>query len=72
MLNLSNGTRFETYIIAGERGSGTVALNGPAARLGQVGDQVIVVAYAVCDESEAAGVRPTVIRVDGRNRPLTG
>ena len=72
VLNLSNGSRFETYIITGEPGSGTVALNGPAARLGQVGDRVIVVAYAVCDESEATGVRPTVVQVDGRNRPRTG
>jgi len=72
VLNLGNGSRFETYIIKGEAGSGEIGLNGPAARLGEVGDKVIIVAYAVCDETEAAALRPTVVHVDDENRLLIG
>ncbi|MBK8416909.1 MAG: aspartate 1-decarboxylase [Bacteroidetes bacterium] len=49
VLNIENGERFETYVIKGERGTGTVCLNGPAARKVQVGDTIIVVSYAVMD-----------------------
>ncbi|MCL4694057.1 MAG: aspartate 1-decarboxylase [Candidatus Hydrogenedentes bacterium] len=55
VLNLNTGARFETYIIEGERGSGTVCLNGPAARLGEVGDIIIVLTYALVDAEEAKG-----------------
>ena len=72
VLNVSNGARFETYIIRGEPGGGEIALNGPAARLGQVGDKVIVVSYGVCDGADAVMIEPTIIRVDESNRPLTG
>lgn len=70
VLNLSNGSRLETYVIEAQRGSGEVQLNGPAARLGHTGDQVIVVSYAEYAEEEAAGHAPTVVRVDERNRLL--
>ncbi len=68
VLNVNNGARFETYVILGKPGSGTVCLNGPAARLGVVGDQVIVLAYGQMTEEEAAKHRPTVVLVDERNR----
>ena len=70
VLNLSNGHRLETYVIEGERGSGQIELNGPAARLGAVGDKVIVAAYGVFEEAAAAALQPTIIHVDGRNRPV--
>ena len=72
VLNLSNGHRFETYVIEGEPGGGEIGLNGPAARLGEVGDKVIIVAYAVCDDAEAPGLRPVIVHVDDENRLLTG
>ena len=68
VLNLNNGARFETYIIKGEPGSGEIMLNGPAARLGEVGDKVIIVAYGLLDEAEATMHQTTVIRVDARNK----
>ena len=68
ILNLNNGNRFETYIIEGKAGSGIIELNGPAARLGEVGDRIIIVTYALLDESELAGHQPIVVRVDPRNR----
>jgi aspartate 1-decarboxylase len=59
--NINNGERFETYVIKGERGSGTLCLNGAAARLVQKGDLVIVVSYATMDFEEAKSWKPTVI-----------
>lgn len=67
VLNLNNGERFETYIIKGE-GSGVVCLNGPAARLGEVGDKVIALTYAWVDEEEARRALPVVVHVDEENR----
>ncbi len=61
VLNLSNGERLETYIIKGERGSGTICMNGPAARKNQVGDIVIVISYASMDFEEAKIWKPTLI-----------
>ena len=57
----NNGERFETYVIKGERGSGTLCLNGAAARLVQKGDLVIIVSYATMDFEEAKNWKPTVI-----------
>ncbi len=68
VLNIANGERFETYVIKGERGSGTVCLNGPAARKVQVGDIVIVVSYAVMDFEEAKTFKPSLIFPDANNR----
>ncbi|MFQ6097100.1 MAG: aspartate 1-decarboxylase [Armatimonadota bacterium] len=68
VVNLNNGARLETYVIEGERGSGTVCLNGPAARLGEPGDAVIVIAYCLMSPQEAREHRPIVVRVDANNR----
>lgn len=68
VVNVNNGERFETYIIPGEAGSGVICLNGPAARLGTVGDEVIIIAYAEFEEAEAVGYDPTVVLVDEKNK----
>jgi aspartate 1-decarboxylase len=68
--NMNNGARFETYVIKGERGSGMVALNGAAARLGLVGDKIIVISTAYFSEAEIASHRPKVVKVDENNRPV--
>lgn len=57
----NNGERFETYVIRGERGSGCICLNGAAARKVQVGDTIIVIAYALMDFEEARTFKPSVI-----------
>ena len=57
----SNGERFETYIIKGERGSGCICLNGAAARKVAIGDTVIIISYALMDFEEAKSFRPTVV-----------
>jgi aspartate 1-decarboxylase len=68
VVNVNNGARLETYVIAGERASGTLQLNGAAARLGVVGDHVIVISYAEYEESELAGHESRKVFVDERNR----
>lgn len=68
VLDIDNGARFETYAIAGERGSGTMQVNGAAARLVQRGDTIIVISYAQYDEAELAVHRPRVAHVDADNR----
>ena len=60
IVNNNNGARFETYIIAGERGSGVICVNGAAARLVQKGDIVIIISYVYVDYTEAADHKPTV------------
>lgn len=70
VVNVNNGHRFSTYVIPGLRGSGTLQLNGAAARLGLPGDLVIVITYAEYDESEARRHVPLVVHVDARNRPV--
>ncbi len=57
----NNGERLETYIIAGERGTGCICLNGAAARKVQVGDEVIIISYALMDFEEAKRYKPTVV-----------
>ena len=68
VVNINNGIRFETYTIVGERGSGVIGLNGAAARLGHIGDEVIVICYARMDEKEAAEHKPTIVIVDENNK----
>ncbi|HNZ26239.1 MAG TPA: aspartate 1-decarboxylase [Spirochaetota bacterium] len=68
VLNMNNGSRLETYIIDGERGSGIVCLNGPAARLGYPGDEVVVIAYGIMPEEEAKKHEPLIVKVDKKNR----
>ncbi|MBK7945815.1 MAG: aspartate 1-decarboxylase [Flavobacteriales bacterium] len=70
VLNVNNGERLETYVIKGERGSGAVCLNGPAALKASVGDVVIVVAYARMTLEEARAFRPVVIFPDERTNRL--
>ena len=61
IVDVENGNRFETYTIAGERGSGVICLNGAAARRVQVGDTVIIISYALMDFEEAKSFKPTVV-----------
>jgi aspartate 1-decarboxylase len=68
VVNVNNGARLETYVIEGERGSGTLQLNGAAARLGMPGDYVIVISYAEYEESELANFAPRIVFVDADNR----
>lgn len=68
VVNVNNGARFETYAIKGEKNSGTIGLNGPAARLGQVGDKIIIITYARMTPEEANVFVPKIIFLDGRNK----
>lgn len=68
VVNLNNGERFETYTIKGEAESGTICLNGPAARLAQRGDRIIVISYALMTDEEARVHTPLVVQVDDENR----
>ena len=66
----NNGNRLETYVIAGEPGSGVICLNGAAARQVVVGDTIIIIAYAMMNEEEAKNFVPKVVMVDEKNRPI--
>jgi aspartate 1-decarboxylase len=66
--NVTNGKRFETYAIVGERGSGTICVNGAAAHLAENGHKVIIANYGLFTEAEIAGFSPRVALVDERNR----
>jgi aspartate 1-decarboxylase len=68
VVNNNNGARFETYTIAGERGSGIICLNGATARLAQVGDVVIIMSYALMDQEEARSYKPLLVFPDGNNK----
>ncbi|MBZ4686498.1 MAG: aspartate 1-decarboxylase [Clostridia bacterium] len=70
IVNLNNGARFETYVIPGEKGSGTICLNGAAARLVQKGDKVIIISYAMMERKEAENYTPKVVVVDENNKPV--
>lgn len=69
IVDINNGSRFETYTIAGERGSGMICLNGAAARCVSVGDKIILMAYAQMTPEEAKAHKPTVVFVDEENKP---
>ena len=69
IVDVNNGNRFETYTIAGERGSGMICLNGAAARLVTPGDHVIIMAYGTMTPMEAASHKPKVVFVDEHNKP---
>lgn len=66
--NVATGHRAETYVLPGVRGLGQIELNGAMARLGAVGDRLIVMAFALLEPSEVAGYRPRVVALDERNR----
>ena len=70
VVNLNNGERFITYTIAGERDSGAIELNGPAARLAAVGDKTIIISYGNYDDNEAKALEPIVLFVDENNRAV--
>lgn len=68
--DVDNGKRLETYVIAGEAGSGVICLNGAAARCVSTGDKVIIMAYAQVTPEEAQSFKPKVVFVDDANRPV--
>lgn len=68
IVNINNGARFTTYTIAGELGSGLICLNGAAARHVQVNDKIIIMCYAVLNETEVESHKPLVIFVDENNK----
>ncbi len=70
IVNVNSGSRIETYVIAGERGSGVICLNGAAARCGQKGDTVIIMSYADMTPEEFRQNPPRVVFVDGDNRAV--
>ncbi len=68
VLNVNNGSRIETYVIAGKAGSGQICLNGPAARSGCVGDQLITLCYALLEESLARAFKTKIVYLDDHNK----
>jgi len=70
IVNINNGERFETYVIKGEKDSGMICLNGPAARRVQVGDIIIVISYASMEFEEAKIHKPTLVFPDNNNKLL--
>ena len=68
VLNMNNGNRFTTYAIKGKAGAGQICLNGPAARMGLVGDQVVVLSYALMDPQEARESETKVVYLDNNNK----
>jgi aspartate 1-decarboxylase len=71
IVDVTNGARLETYVIAGPRGSGVIGINGAAARLVHEGDLVIIISYCTVTDAEARTMRPKVVFVDAGNR-ITG
>jgi aspartate 1-decarboxylase len=70
VVNVNNGSRFETYLIEGLPGSGAVCLNGAAARLGVVGDKIIIISYAQLSEQELEHFSPKVVFLDEQNKVI--
>ena len=68
IVDIDNGSRFETYVIAGDRGSGMICLNGAAARMVCVNDKIIIMCYAQMTPEEVKENRPKVVFVDGENK----
>lgn len=66
--NLNNGERFETYVIEGRRGSGTIALNGPTARKGVPGDRIIIFNYALVDDKDIHDYKPRIVLLGEKNK----
>ena len=71
VVDIDNGSRFETYTILGEPGSGEICLNGAAARLVHPGDKIIIITYGEYDRAELEDYAPIVVHVDDRNRAIT-
>lgn len=70
VLNLNSGSRLETFAIKGKKDSGVVCLNGAAAKLNNVGDKVLIIAYVAADEKEANKIKPKLVKVDKKNRAV--
>ena len=68
VVNNNNGNRFETYVIPGEKGSGTICLNGAAARLVHPGDIIIILSYGIFEKNEALEYKPRIIFLDDKNK----
>ena len=68
VLNLNNGSRIETYAIAGKANSGVFCLNGPAARFGCVGDKLVILSYCLIDQNEARKLKTKIIQLDDNNK----
>ncbi len=68
VVNVNTGSRIETYLIKGKRNSGTVCLNGPAARSGAVGDIIIIISYATMDFEVAKSFKPSIVFPDNHNK----
>lgn len=68
VVNVNNGERLETYVIKGARNSGTICLNGPAARKASIGDIIIIISYALMEFEEAKSFKPTIIFPDPENK----
>jgi len=71
VLNMNNGARFETYTITGKPESKEISLNGPAARLGLSGDELIIITYGIMDEKEARLIIPKLIELDSNNHVVS-
>ena len=67
VVNLNNGARFDTFVISGEEGSGVIELNGPAARLGEVGDSIHILAYVLVDQKEILSFKTRFVYLDDKN-----
>ncbi len=72
VVNLHNGSRVETYCMPGKKNSGTICLNGPAARWGQPGDTILIISYAIMDSEKAKVHKPRIIFADEKNRIRRG
>jgi len=70
IVNINNGQRFETYAIEGPAGGGSICLNGAAARMGQPGDLIIILSYCSMPRAEATRAKPTVVKVDSKNKRI--
>ncbi|MBE7704488.1 MAG: aspartate 1-decarboxylase [Cyanobacteria bacterium SIG29] len=70
ILNINNGERFQTYILAGKRGNKDFCLNGAAARKAQVGDKIIICSYAQMTPDEAKTFKPTIVQIDDNNNVI--
>ena len=68
VLNIANGTRAETYVIKGKKGSGEIVMNGAIARLAQVGDPLIIVSYGTMEDAKCRTFDPTIVIVDDENK----
>lgn len=71
VVNVNNGERFDTYVIKGEPGSGRIELNGAAARKGEKGDLIIIIAYGQMERDKLEWFKPAVVHVDENNRPTS-